>query len=383
MIYRRIDDLFLDPEAFRPDSALGVPGPAAGVEGRQRRPRQRARRRRGRRQGRVRLGARHHPLLPRRGAAHPERADLPLPDAPTSAQFVHRQHRRPGGEAGQRERRLRPAHRQPARRPRSGPTGIAAIEADPRNWVAQPILDLSVAPTLTDDGIEPRHLDLRPFILTGRTSYVTKGGLTRVALPEGLARGELARRAAAARTPGSWSSARPMLLSRVAENLYWAGRYLERAEDTARIVREHTNLHRRPARRGAPVTWEPLLAVIGDAGRVRRALRSAPTRRSILRYLVADPEHPGSILRSVEQAREDLRTTREVLPREAWQAVNDLYLYVASQPHRRRGPAQPQPVPRAGHRRVPADRRHPHAAPCAATRRGTSGGSACRSSGPT
>jgi uncharacterized circularly permuted ATP-grasp superfamily protein len=51
--------------------------------------------------------------------------------------------------------------------------------------VAQPILDLSTAPTLVEDGIEPRHLDLRPFILTGRDSYVTAGGLTRVALTKG------------------------------------------------------------------------------------------------------------------------------------------------------------------------------------------------------
>jgi uncharacterized circularly permuted ATP-grasp superfamily protein len=62
---------------------------------------------------------------------------------------------------------------------------VAAIEADPRNWVAQPILSLSTAPTLCDGRLEPRHIDLRPFILTGATSYVTKGGLTRVALPEG------------------------------------------------------------------------------------------------------------------------------------------------------------------------------------------------------
>jgi uncharacterized circularly permuted ATP-grasp superfamily protein len=60
-----------------------------------------------------------------------------------------------------------------------------SIHADPRNWVAQPILDLSTAPTLVEDGIEPRHLDLRPFILTGEHSYVTAGGLTRVALTKG------------------------------------------------------------------------------------------------------------------------------------------------------------------------------------------------------
>ncbi len=64
-------------------------------------------------------------------------------------------------------------------------TAAAAVRADPRNWVAQPILDLSTGPTLVDEGIEPRHLDLRPFILTGEHSYVTAGGLTRVALTKG------------------------------------------------------------------------------------------------------------------------------------------------------------------------------------------------------
>jgi uncharacterized circularly permuted ATP-grasp superfamily protein len=62
---------------------------------------------------------------------------------------------------------------------------VEAIESDPRNWVAQPILSLSTVPTLVEDGIEPRHVDLRPFVLTGATSYVTPGGLTRVALPKG------------------------------------------------------------------------------------------------------------------------------------------------------------------------------------------------------
>jgi uncharacterized circularly permuted ATP-grasp superfamily protein len=61
----------------------------------------------------------------------------------------------------------------------------AAILADRRNWVAQPILSLSTAPTLCDGEIRPRHLDLRPFVLTGKTSSVTAGGLTRVALREG------------------------------------------------------------------------------------------------------------------------------------------------------------------------------------------------------
>jgi uncharacterized circularly permuted ATP-grasp superfamily protein len=60
-----------------------------------------------------------------------------------------------------------------------------AVLANPRNFVAQPIVSLSTAPTLCDEGLEPRHLDLRPFVLSGETGYVTRGGLTRVALRKG------------------------------------------------------------------------------------------------------------------------------------------------------------------------------------------------------
>ena len=60
-----------------------------------------------------------------------------------------------------------------------------AILEDPRNWVAQPIISLSTVPTLIEGELQPRHVDLRPFILTGTSSYVTAGGLTRVALREG------------------------------------------------------------------------------------------------------------------------------------------------------------------------------------------------------
>jgi uncharacterized circularly permuted ATP-grasp superfamily protein len=59
------------------------------------------------------------------------------------------------------------------------------IEANPRNYIAQPTLSLSTAPTYIDDTVEPRHLDLRPFILQGKDTWVTPGGLTRVALVKG------------------------------------------------------------------------------------------------------------------------------------------------------------------------------------------------------
>ena len=60
-----------------------------------------------------------------------------------------------------------------------------AIQANPRNFIAQPTLNLSTAPTLCDGVLEPRHLDLRPFILQGAELYCSTGGLSRVALTKG------------------------------------------------------------------------------------------------------------------------------------------------------------------------------------------------------
>ena len=59
------------------------------------------------------------------------------------------------------------------------------VITDPRNYIAQPTLSLSTAPTLCDGHVEARHIDLRPFILSGESSHVTRGGLTRVALKRG------------------------------------------------------------------------------------------------------------------------------------------------------------------------------------------------------
>jgi uncharacterized circularly permuted ATP-grasp superfamily protein len=60
-----------------------------------------------------------------------------------------------------------------------------ALKADPENYVAQPTIQLSTAPCLVDGRIEPRHVDLRPFILSGEKVVVTPGALTRVALRRG------------------------------------------------------------------------------------------------------------------------------------------------------------------------------------------------------
>ena len=59
------------------------------------------------------------------------------------------------------------------------------IKRNPRNYIAQPTLGISTVPTVVGQGLEPRHVDLRPFILSGRKISVTTGGLTRVALRKG------------------------------------------------------------------------------------------------------------------------------------------------------------------------------------------------------
>lgn len=59
------------------------------------------------------------------------------------------------------------------------------VESNPANYISQPVVDLSVCPTLVDGVIEPRHVDLRPYIVTGKESWVLPGGLTRVALRKG------------------------------------------------------------------------------------------------------------------------------------------------------------------------------------------------------
>ena len=118
-----------------------------------------------------------------------------------------------------------------------------------------------------------------------------------------------------------------MLLSRVADNLYWGARYLERAEDTARVVRNFTELIL-DLPLGVASSWEPLLAVAGSRAEYD-ATHARAQESDIVRFLVADPSNGGSVVSSVAAARENLRTSREVLPREAWQAVNDLYLFTS------------------------------------------------------
>lgn len=125
------------------------------------------------------------------------------------------------------------------------------------------------------------------------------------------------------------------LLSRNADRIFWAARYLERAEDTARLVQEFGELFDDMPSDDPDedtVRWAPLLAVCGE----RSMLQKAATERDVVDALVCDPEAEGSVAHCVAAARFNLRTTREVLPREAWHTVNDLSMFVAEEAARAR-----------------------------------------------
>ncbi|MBU6499358.1 MAG: circularly permuted type 2 ATP-grasp protein, partial [Rhodospirillales bacterium] len=182
-IYRRIGDDFLDPTVFRPDSLLGVPGLIGAW-----------------RRGNVTLAnavgtgvaddKAIYAYMPRI-IRYYLGEDAILANVPThicrekegldhTLAHLDQLVVKPVGESGGYGITIGPrasvAELDAAR---------AALLADPANWISQPVIGLSVAPTLTEAGIRPRHLDLRPFAVTGRDTWVLPGGLSRVALREG------------------------------------------------------------------------------------------------------------------------------------------------------------------------------------------------------
>lgn len=183
VVYRRIDEEFMDPEAFRADSVLGVPGLMRAWK-----------------QGNVAIAN-----APGAGVADDKVIYAYVPDmiryylgekplvnsVPTY--LCMREEDRDYVLANLPKLVVKPANESGGYGIMVGPHSSKAthrefaklIEKDPRNYIAQPTLSLSTAPTYVDGQIEPRHLDLRPFILQGRDCWVTPGGLTRVAMKKG------------------------------------------------------------------------------------------------------------------------------------------------------------------------------------------------------
>lgn len=115
------------------------------------------------------------------------------------------------------------------------------------------------------------------------------------------------------------------MLSRVAQNIYWMARYIERVEDTARLITVNDSLLLDlPSN---TLGWEPLIFISGGHEQFFEH-HSKPDEANVIQFLVGSPKNSGSILSSLSYARENLRTTRDVVPREAWELINDLYIYV-------------------------------------------------------
>ena len=183
VVYRRIDDEFLDPEAFREDSALGVPGIMRAWKA-----------------GNVAIAN-----APGAGVADDKVVYAFVPDmiryylkeepalASVKTYLCMHDKDREYVLANLEKLVIKPANESGGYGLLVGPHSTRAqrnqfaklIEKDPRNYIAQPTLSLSTAPTYIEDRVEPRHLDLRPFILSGKDTWVTPGGLTRVAMVKG------------------------------------------------------------------------------------------------------------------------------------------------------------------------------------------------------
>ncbi|HRH79435.1 MAG TPA: circularly permuted type 2 ATP-grasp protein [Thiobacillaceae bacterium] len=183
VIYRRIDDDFLDPEVFRPESALGVPGLMRAW-----------------RAGQVGIAN-----APGAGVADDKVVyafvpkiikyylgeDPIIPNVPSWLCMYDDEREyvlanldklvvKPANESGGYGMLIGPRATQAER-----DQFAELIRANPRNYMAQPTLSISTAPTLVDGHMEPRHLDLRPFVLQSDQMFVTTGGLTRVAMKAG------------------------------------------------------------------------------------------------------------------------------------------------------------------------------------------------------
>jgi uncharacterized alpha-E superfamily protein len=114
------------------------------------------------------------------------------------------------------------------------------------------------------------------------------------------------------------------MLSRVAENIYWMARYIERAEDTARLVNVTTNLVLDLPKK-VSFEWGTLLDITGY-GELFKERYGVADERNVVRFMVGDSHNTGSVIRSLDNARENARTIRDISPREAWEQINHLYL---------------------------------------------------------
>lgn len=381
VIYRRVDDDFVDPAAFRTDSVLGVPGLLAAA-----------------RAGNVTIAnavgngvaddkltctyvddliryyLAEEPILP---GVRTWRLELPEHFTEVMDRLA--------------ELVVKPVDGAGGKGVVIGPMATAAeldqlraqVTANPRNFIAQPVVQLSTVPTVADGTIAPRHVDLRPFAVNdGDRIRVLPGGLTRVALQEGRlivnssqgggskdtwvltdARVKPVEPKAAkddgprhpsrlledrlledrlvedddVRAPEPAGDHRAPLrhrperftLARIADSLYWTARYLERAESSSRILGANVHHIIEDPTIDAETATRAVLGAMGeDADEVADGRPLG--LELILDRLCYDIDAPSSLRATLRSAREAARRVRDVLNLDTWEAINTAYLDVLS-----------------------------------------------------
>ncbi|UTW05604.1 alpha-E domain-containing protein (plasmid) [Amphritea atlantica] len=117
------------------------------------------------------------------------------------------------------------------------------------------------------------------------------------------------------------------MLSKVAERMYWFSRYIERAENTARMVGVYDNLLF-DLPRSINISWFNLV-VINSSEDVFNARYTVQDEKNVVKLLLADSTNPNSMSSSLQMARENVRTSRDVLPLPLWELINELCMYVS------------------------------------------------------
>lgn len=116
------------------------------------------------------------------------------------------------------------------------------------------------------------------------------------------------------------------MLSRVVETLYWTSRYIERAENVARLINVN-NLLLMDLPKGVSTGWEPIIDIIGSRDVYLQSHKDF-SDRSAIKFLMVGSKNTSSIVTSLTLARENARTVRDVLPRSVWEGINSLSNYV-------------------------------------------------------
>lgn len=115
------------------------------------------------------------------------------------------------------------------------------------------------------------------------------------------------------------------MLSRVGNRLYWMGRYVERAESSARLIRVYSELFL-DLPHGTGIGWRTVLDINGVEKAFADTGNNHDDPKAMLHFLLADEANSASLLSTLALARENARTTRDVIPAEAWRVLNELYL---------------------------------------------------------